>query len=176
MALCSILVVTCVGYAQTRPVLILSRTRLVGHIAAHSVIDAPAGKDDFRAAASAGQLLNGLLGTEWHKMGRLRVEAPGDRGPGRQQAILSRGRWDRPVSLVTLAFAVVAAIRHHANGVPLKIDSPGPKSIRLSARNIRRIAARLAQRRISPAHTIAGALWRVDFHQSDLAACRSSCG
>jgi SRSO17 transposase len=47
-----------------------------------------------RVAASAGQFLDGLLGNEPRKTGWMRAEAVGDPGPWRQQAILSRGRWD----------------------------------------------------------------------------------
>ena len=47
-----------------------------------------------RVAASAGQFLDGLLGSEPRKTGWMRAEAVGDRGPWRQQAILGRGRWD----------------------------------------------------------------------------------
>ena len=47
-----------------------------------------------RVAASAGQLLDGLLGGERRKTGWLRAEAAGDPGPWRQQAILGRGHWD----------------------------------------------------------------------------------
>src|SRR5437588_8324119 len=47
-----------------------------------------------RVAISAGQFLDGLLGSEPRKMGWMRAEAAGDQGPWRQQAILGRGRWD----------------------------------------------------------------------------------
>lgn len=47
-----------------------------------------------RVVASAGQFLDGLLGSEPRKTGWMRAEAAGDRGPWRQQAILGRGRWD----------------------------------------------------------------------------------
>ena len=47
-----------------------------------------------RMAVSAGQFLDGLLGTERRKTGWMRAEAAGDRGPWRQQAILGRGHWD----------------------------------------------------------------------------------
>src|SRR5271155_4417871 len=43
-----------------------------------------------RVAASAGQFLDGLLGSEPRKTGWMRAEAAGDRGPWRQQAILGR--------------------------------------------------------------------------------------
>src|SRR6201988_1431689 len=47
-----------------------------------------------RVAASAGLFLDGVLGDERRKTGWMRAEAVGDPGPGRQQAILGRGRWD----------------------------------------------------------------------------------
>ncbi len=47
-----------------------------------------------RVAASAGLLLDGLLGPEPRKTGWMRAEAAGDPGPWRQQAILGRGRWE----------------------------------------------------------------------------------
>jgi SRSO17 transposase len=47
-----------------------------------------------RVAASAGQFLDGLLGSERRKTGWMRAEAAGDSGPWRQQAILGRGRWE----------------------------------------------------------------------------------
>ena len=47
-----------------------------------------------RVAASAGQFLDGLLGSEPRKTGWMRAEAAGDPGPWRQQAILGRSRWD----------------------------------------------------------------------------------
>jgi SRSO17 transposase len=47
-----------------------------------------------RVADSAGQFLDGLLGSEARKTGWMRAEAVGDPGPWRQQAILGRGRWD----------------------------------------------------------------------------------
>jgi SRSO17 transposase len=47
-----------------------------------------------RVAASAGWLLDGLLGPERRKTGWMRAEAAGDPGPWRQQAILGRGRWN----------------------------------------------------------------------------------
>ena len=84
-----------------------------------------------RVAVSAGLFLDGLFGPERRKTGWMRAEAAGDPGPWRQQAILGRGRWQadgldhnetrswhgwhRHVSLVMLAFAMLAVIRHHAN-------------------------------------------------------------
>lgn len=47
-----------------------------------------------RVANSASQFLDGLLGEEWRKRGRMRAEAAGDPGPWRQQAILGRGHRD----------------------------------------------------------------------------------
>jgi SRSO17 transposase len=47
-----------------------------------------------RVAASAGLILDGLLGDERRKTGWMRAEAAGDPGPWRQQAILGRGRWN----------------------------------------------------------------------------------
>src|SRR5437588_4991962 len=47
-----------------------------------------------RVAISAGQFLDGLLGSEPRKTGWMRAEAAGDKGPWRQQAILGRGRWE----------------------------------------------------------------------------------
>jgi hypothetical protein len=86
-----------------------------------------------------------------------------------------------------LAFAMMASIRHHANQpAPQKTpaapapDTPAPDPgtqdpgtqdpgtqdpgtpalIRWSVQEIRRIATRLAQARIEPAHVIAWSLWR----------------
>ena len=47
-----------------------------------------------RVAASAGQFLDGLLGSERRKTGWMRAEAAGEPGPWRQQDILGRGRWE----------------------------------------------------------------------------------
>lgn len=113
-------------------------------------------------------------------------------GPWRQQAILGRGRWDadalrdivseyaletfadedafswhgwhRHVSLVMLAFAMMAAIRHKAmpyrskkrHHLLRKNVGPDP----LVNQENRRIASKLAQRRIQPAPIIALSLWR----------------
>ena len=74
--------------------------------------------------------------------------------------------WHRHVSLVMLAFAMMATIRHQANAVPpLKKTLPRRPTtqaflIRWSIQEIRRIAIKLAQRRIQPAHVIAWSLWR----------------
>jgi SRSO17 transposase len=74
----------------------------------------------------------------------------------------------RHVSLVMPAFAVTARIRQHANQPtppksPAADGSEGPSApdlIRWSIQGIRRIAVRLAQRRIRPAHVIAWSPWR----------------
>jgi SRSO17 transposase len=72
--------------------------------------------------------------------------------------------WHRHVSLVMLAFAMMAAVRHHANHRPPPKNegqgSAGCLLIRWSVQEIRRVAMRLAQRRIRPAHVIAWSLWR----------------
>ena len=73
--------------------------------------------------------------------------------------------WHRHVSLVMLAFAMMAAIRHQANAAPLKKTLPRLPTnnsllIRWSIQEIRRIASKLAQRRIQPARVIAWSLWR----------------
>ena len=75
--------------------------------------------------------------------------------------------WHRHVSLVMLAFAMMAAIRHHANATPPPKTNAQRRQhrcaqplIRWSVQEIRRIAIRLAQRRIQPAHIIAWSLWR----------------
>ena len=47
-----------------------------------------------RVAASANAFLDGLLRDERRKTGWMRADAAGDQGPWRQQAILSRGRWE----------------------------------------------------------------------------------
>ena len=73
--------------------------------------------------------------------------------------------WHRHVSLVMLAFAMLAVIRHHANAptppkIPIRLARRQPDLIRWSVQELRRIAVRLAQRRIQPAHVIAWSLWR----------------
>ncbi len=70
--------------------------------------------------------------------------------------------WHRHVSLVMMAFALLAVIRHHANAPPQKAGSEriGAPSDPLVRPEIRRIAVRLAQRRIQPAHVVAWSLWR----------------
>ena len=63
-----------------------------------------------------------------------------------------------------LAFAMLAVIRHHANARrPQKSRSGSPGRaglVRWSVQEIRRVAVRLAQRRIRPAHILAWSLWR----------------
>ena len=72
--------------------------------------------------------------------------------------------WHRHVSLVMLAFALMAAVRHHAHQLPPpKTKTRGSSErtlIRWSVQEIRRVAMRLAQRRIRPAHVIAWSVWR----------------
>ena len=89
--------------------------------------------------------------------------------------------WHRHVSLVMLAFAMMAAIRHHANATPppktnCQDDVERPQAvvlIRWSIQEIRRIAIKLAQRRIQPAHVIAWSLWR-RAHQASAAKLTST--
>lgn len=78
--------------------------------------------------------------------------------------------WHRHVSLVMLAFAMTAVIRHHANAP--KNDPQGPTTplIRWSIQEIRRIANRIAQRQIQPAKVMAWSLWR----RAHQAAARSA--
>jgi hypothetical protein len=77
--------------------------------------------------------------------------------------------WNRRVSLVMLAFAMMAVIRHRANSPPPKNSTSNhgeiqsianPLVIRWSIQEVRRIAIRLARKRIQPAHIIAWSLWR----------------
>jgi len=77
--------------------------------------------------------------------------------------------WHRHVSLVMLAFAMMAVIRHRANPPPPKKRNAElqqkPKHshavmIRWSIQEVRRIAIRLARKRIQPARIIAWSLWR----------------
>ena len=81
--------------------------------------------------------------------------------------------WHRHVSLVMLAFAMLATVRHHANPAEARSasradcfendappDSRAPSLIRWSLQEIRRVATRLAQQRIQPARIIAWSLWR----------------
>jgi SRSO17 transposase len=84
--------------------------------------------------------------------------------------------WHRHVSLVMLAFATMTAIRQRANtATPQKNtrqdeEAVSPALIRWSIQDIRRIAVRLAQRRIQPAHIIAWSLWRRG-HQAAAQIC-----
>ena len=64
-----------------------------------------------------------------------------------------------------LAFAMMAVIRHRTNAVPIKktplrLAEETSFLIRWSVQEIRRIALKLAQRRIQPARVIAWSLWR----------------
>jgi hypothetical protein len=67
-----------------------------------------------------------------------------------------------------VAFTMMAVIRHRANPtLPRKSTPPNgqkgiaiPSLIRWSIQEIRRIAIRLARKRIQPAHIIAWSLWR----------------
>ena len=71
--------------------------------------------------------------------------------------------WHRHVSLVMLAFAMMAVIRYRANDVapPKKTEDEDHQDlIRWSIQEVRRIANRLAQRRIQPAYIIAWSSWR----------------
>jgi SRSO17 transposase len=73
--------------------------------------------------------------------------------------------WHRHVSLVMLAFAMMAAIQHQANKPMPKKNQVERKTkardlIRWSIQEIRRIAQRLARKRIQPANVIAWSLWR----------------
>ncbi|MGY4281331.1 hypothetical protein ACVWXO_000551 [Bradyrhizobium sp. LM2.7] len=77
--------------------------------------------------------------------------------------------WHRHVSLVMLAFAMMAAIRHRANPPAQKNETSPPRKsqsittpplIRWSIQEIRRIAIRLARKRIQPARIIAWSFWR----------------
>ena len=71
--------------------------------------------------------------------------------------------WHRHVSLVMLAFAMMAAVRQRANSLPPPKREAGPSGrglIGWSVQEIRRVAMRLAQRRIEPAHVVAWSLWR----------------
>jgi hypothetical protein len=77
--------------------------------------------------------------------------------------------WHRHVSMVMLAFAMMAVIRHRANPPPSKKPNaePGksqtiatPSLIRWSIQEVRRIAIRPARKRIQPAHIFAWSLWR----------------
>jgi hypothetical protein len=71
----------------------------------------------------------------------------------------------RHVSLVMLVFAMMAVIQHHANAVSTLKNAAAnqeesPCLIRWSVQEIRRIAMKLAKRRIQPASVIAWSCWR----------------
>jgi len=77
--------------------------------------------------------------------------------------------WHRHVSMVMLAFAMMAVIRHHANPPQPKKRNAEPRQKQNHRRlvidtmvnpGVRRIAIRLARKRIQPAHIIAWSLWR----------------
>ena len=73
--------------------------------------------------------------------------------------------WHRHVSLVMLAFAMMAVIRSSRQcHAAQKKDAPSAAKtsflIRWSIQEIRRIVIKLVQRRIQPAHIIAWSLWR----------------
>lgn len=68
--------------------------------------------------------------------------------------------WHRHVSLVMLAFAMLAAVRTRANAAPpQKSLDEATVLIRWFVQEIRRIVIRLAQRRIEPRHLIAWSCW-----------------
>ena len=69
--------------------------------------------------------------------------------------------WHRHGSLVMRAFAMMAVVRPHAH----RLTSPPTRTDegrlqRWSVQDIRRVATRLAQRRIEPAFVIAWSAWR----------------
>ena len=72
--------------------------------------------------------------------------------------------WHRHVSLVMLAFALLMVIRHKAETLTLTpkktTDRTAQAMVRWSLQEIRRVAWRLAQRRIEPAFVIAWSVWR----------------
>jgi SRSO17 transposase len=71
--------------------------------------------------------------------------------------------WHRHVSLVMLAFAMRAVVRQRANRLPSPQKKRGHQAVALvrwSVQEIRRVATRLAQRRIEPAFVIAWSTWR----------------
>ncbi|KMO15284.1 hypothetical protein QR78_21760 [Methylobacterium indicum] len=63
--------------------------------------------------------------------------------------------WHRHVSLVMLAFAVLARVRQRANGPTPKPSEEPSSPVPWSLQVIQRVANRLAQRRIEPALVIA---------------------
>ncbi|MFB0493678.1 hypothetical protein ABIE45_006334 [Methylobacterium sp. OAE515] len=68
--------------------------------------------------------------------------------------------WHRHVSLVMLAFAMLARARHLANGPPPKTTLIAKLAGAVAIQEIRRVAMRLAQRRIEPAFVLAWSAWR----------------
>jgi hypothetical protein len=106
----------------------------------------------------------------------MRAEAAGDTGRWRQQAILGRGRWDadalrdivREYALENLAeeeaVLVIDETGFLKQGKAWCGVAPNKQVSRqdhqLADRGIRRIAMKLAQRRIQPARVIARSLWR----------------
>ena len=72
--------------------------------------------------------------------------------------------WHRQVSLVMLAFAAMATIRHHANRLTphktLRRLANQPSLVRWPIQESRRVAMRLAQRHIQPAQVIAWSVRR----------------
>ena len=72
--------------------------------------------------------------------------------------------WHRHVSLVMLAFAMMAVVRQRANSSHLtpkkKRRGQAAALVRWSVQEIRRVATRLQQRRIEPAFVIAWSAWR----------------
>jgi Transposase DDE domain len=68
--------------------------------------------------------------------------------------------WHRHVSLVMLAYAMMAGVRHQANSTPKKRDLDTKELIRWSVQEIRRLAFKLAQRQIKPAHILAWSVFR----------------
>ena len=75
-----------------------------------------------------------------------------------------------PALFSVTALAGDAGLRHDGRGAPPREPAAAPKNedegaytralIRWSVQEIRRVAMRLAQRRIRPAHVIAWSLWR----------------
>jgi hypothetical protein len=70
--------------------------------------------------------------------------------------------WHRPVSLVMLAYAVMGVVRHLAHAVlpPKTPTANSAKLIRWSVQEIRRLALKLAQRRIPATHMLAWSVFR----------------
>ncbi len=62
----------------------------------------------------------------------------------------SRHGWHRHVSLVMLAYAMMAAVRYHANIIPPKKNEAQARKelIRWSVQEIRRLTLKLAQRQL----------------------------